>query len=71
MTEADFRGNIEAAFKALGATGSALVLFGQWTALPHGTVNPQKLKEGDVVLFDGGTSIEGRTSGPRAARGSR
>jgi Xaa-Pro dipeptidase len=62
MTEADFRGNIEAAFRALGANGSALVLFGQWTALPHGTVNPQKLKEGDVVLFDGGTSIDGYAS---------
>jgi Xaa-Pro dipeptidase len=62
MTEADFRGNIEAAFRALGTSGSALVLFGQWSALPHGTVNPQKLKEGDVVLFDGGTSIEGYAS---------
>ena len=62
MTEADFRSNVEAAFRALGASGSALVLFGQWSALPHGTVNPQKLKEGDVVLFDGGTSIEGYAS---------
>jgi Xaa-Pro dipeptidase len=62
MTEADFRGNIEAAFRALGASGSALVLFGQWSALPHGTINPQTLKQGDVVLFDGGTSIEGYAS---------
>jgi Xaa-Pro dipeptidase len=62
MTEADFRRNIEAAFAALGAQGSALVLFGQWSALPHGTINPQQLKEGDVVLFDGGTSIEGYQS---------
>ena len=62
MTEADFRGQIEAAFRALGASGSALVLFGEWSALPHGTVNPQRLKEGDVVLFDGGTSIEGYAS---------
>lgn len=62
MTEADFRSNIEAAFRALGTSGSALVLFGQWSALPHGTVNPQRLKEGDVVLFDGGTSVEGYAS---------
>lgn len=62
MTEAQFRANIEAAFKALGFTGSALVLFGQWTAMPHGTVNPQQLKSGDVVLFDGGTSVEGYQS---------
>ena len=63
MTESDLRRHIEAAHRALGAaSGSALVLFGQWTALPHGTVNPQRLKEGDVVLIDGGCQIEGYSS---------
>jgi Xaa-Pro dipeptidase len=63
MTEADLRRTIETAHRALGApNGSALVLFGQWTALPHGTTKPQTLKEGDVVLIDGGCQIEGYSS---------
>lgn len=63
MTEADLRRSIETAHRALGApNGSALVLFGQWTALPHGTTKPQQLKEGDVVLIDGGCQIEGYSS---------
>ena len=28
--------------------------FGKWTALPHGSITPQKLQEGDVVMIDGG-----------------
>jgi Xaa-Pro dipeptidase len=34
--------------------GGALVLFGKDAAYPHGTTAPQPLKEGDVVLIDGG-----------------
>jgi Xaa-Pro dipeptidase len=37
-------------------------LFGESSALPHGTVNEVKLKEGDVVLMDGGCSVEGYES---------
>src|SRR5260370_42228728 len=39
--------------------GGALVLLGASAALPHGTLQPQKLKEGDVVLIDGGCGVEG------------
>ena len=59
ITQSEFRRNIEAAFAALGTTGSALVAFGKWTAFPHGSVTPQKLREGDVVLVDGQTTVEG------------
>jgi Xaa-Pro dipeptidase len=63
MTQFDLRGNIEAAFDALGAPdGSALVGFGQYTAFPHGSIQPQQLKQGDVVLVDGGCSIDGYQS---------
>jgi len=46
----------------MGLQGGALVLLGASAALPHGTVRPQKLKEGDVVLIDGGCTVEGYES---------
>ncbi len=62
MTERDVRTLISQGFQKMGLSGGALVLFGQWAALPHGTMQPQKLKEGEVVLIDGGTSVEGYAS---------
>ena len=62
MTERDINGLIRGGFGKMGLEGGALVLFGQWAALPHGTRTPQKLREGDVVLIDGGTSVEGYQS---------
>ncbi len=62
MTQHDFRRNVEAAFQRLGATGSAGPQFGKYTAFPHGSITPQKLQDGDVVLVDGGCSIEGYNS---------
>jgi Xaa-Pro dipeptidase len=63
MTQGELRANIEAAHRALGAPGgSASVSFGMYTAFPHGSIEPQKLKEGDVIQVDGGCSIEGYQS---------
>lgn len=62
MTQHDLRDNCVAAFRALGVEGSVLASFGKYTAFPHGSVQPQKLKEGDVVLMDGGCSVEGYQS---------
>jgi len=62
MTERDVRNLISQGFQKMGLQGGALVLFGQWAALPHGTTEPQKLREGEVVLIDGGTSVEGYAS---------
>jgi len=62
MTQADLRRNISAAFTALGSSGGALIAFGEYTAFPHGSITPQTLKEGDVVLVDGGCSVEGYQS---------
>src|ERR1700741_3645292 len=42
--------------------GCALGLLGASAALPHGTIKPQKLKEGDVVLIDGGCAVDGYQS---------
>src|SRR5581483_4995437 len=55
MTQADLRNNILAAYGAIGAQGGVVaVSFGEYTAFPHGSVTPQKLKEGDVVQIDDG-----------------
>ena len=63
MTQFEFGRNVRAAFDALGAPGgSAGVQFGEYSAFPHGSIQPQKLKEGDVVLVDGGCSVEGYQS---------
>jgi Xaa-Pro dipeptidase len=53
---------IEAGFTKMGLHGGALVLIGASAALPHGTIKPATLKEGDVVLIDGGTNVEGYDS---------
>lgn len=59
MTQYEFGANVSAAFRGLGSSGSALIGFGEYTAFPHGSIQPQKLKEGDIVLMDGGCSVEG------------
>ena len=62
MTQDQFAGNCAAAFRALGVSGGIFVSFGKYTAFPHGSSTPQKLEEGDVVLMDGGCSVEGYQS---------
>jgi len=62
MTQGEFAGNGAAAFRALGSPGGIFVSFGKYTAFPHGSSTPQRLKEGDVVLMDGGCTVEGYES---------
>lgn len=63
MTQFEFRSHVESAHRALGAPGgSAGAQFGQYSAFPHGSITPQKLQEGDVVLVDGGCKVEGYSS---------
>jgi Xaa-Pro aminopeptidase len=62
MTQDEFAGNCAAAFRQLGVQGGIFCSFGKYTAFPHGSSTPQKLKEGDVVLMDGGCSVEGYQS---------
>jgi Xaa-Pro dipeptidase len=62
MTQDEFAGNCAAAFRALGVQGGVFCSFGKYTAFPHGSSTPQKLKEGDIVLMDGGCSVEGYQS---------
>jgi Xaa-Pro dipeptidase len=62
MPQDELAGNITTAFHRLGYNGGISVQFGQWTALPHGSATPQKLKEGDVVMIDDGVTCEGYAS---------
>jgi len=62
MTNGELAKNISAAFNALGANGGAMAIFGKYTAFPHGSIAPQKLREGDLVLIDDGVSVEGYQS---------
>jgi len=63
MTQHDLGANISAAFRKLGASdGGALVGLGKFSAFPHGSIELQKLREGDVVLIDGGCHVEGYES---------
>jgi Xaa-Pro dipeptidase len=62
MTQAACSANISAAFRKLGFSGGAMVIIGKYTALPHGSITPQVIQEGDIVLIDGGTTCEGYES---------
>jgi Xaa-Pro dipeptidase len=62
MTNADLSANIDAGYRALGYRGNALVIFGKYTAFPHGSIQPQQLREGDVVLIDDGCTVDGYQS---------
>jgi Xaa-Pro dipeptidase len=62
MTQDELRANIATAHRMLGAPGSASVSFGAFTAFPHGSIEPQKLKEGDVIQVDGGCQVDGYQS---------
>jgi Xaa-Pro dipeptidase len=63
MPQEEFAGNCVAAIAALGGdNGGILCSFGKFTAFPHGSITPQVLHEGDVVLMDGGCTLEGYQS---------
>jgi Xaa-Pro dipeptidase len=63
MTNAQVAAMVAKATQQLGGdTDGALVIFGKYTAFPHGSVQPQKLREGDVVLIDAGCQVDGYTS---------
>lgn len=62
MTQNDFAQLVSAAHTGLGFSGGAGVQVGQYSALPHGSIQPQVIKEGTILLIDGGCSVEGYES---------
>ena len=63
MTNQQVSEAVAAATRKLGGkSDGALVIFGKYTAFPHGSVQPQSLREGDVVLIDAGCTVQGYVS---------
>ena len=62
MTQHDFQQLVQHAHRRLGYSGSAGVQIGQYSALPHGSLTPQVVKEGTILLIDGGCTVEGYVS---------
>jgi len=62
MTQTDFQRLISLAHDKLGYPGGASVQTAEYSALPHGSITPQVIKEGDVILIDGGCAVEGYQS---------
>jgi Xaa-Pro dipeptidase len=63
MAPAELSAIINKAHAQMGATPDfALILFGETSALPHGSIKPRYLKKGDIVLMDCGCKVEGYSS---------
>jgi Xaa-Pro dipeptidase len=63
MTPDDFSAIVSAAHQKFGAEPDfAGVNFGKASAFPHGSIQPQKLKKGDMVLMDCGGRVESYSS---------
>ncbi|MEZ4701796.1 MAG: Xaa-Pro peptidase family protein [Rhodothermales bacterium] len=62
MTQDDFRRLVSQAHDRLGFSGGADVQVGEYSALPHGSRTPQTIREGSILLIDGGCTVEGYQS---------
>ncbi len=62
MTKPQLEEMVEAAHSRLGFSGSADAQVGEYSAFPHGSITPQVIREGAIVLMDGGGNVEGYTS---------
>lgn len=62
MTQPQAADLIAAAYQQLGFPGEASVQVGEYTALPHGSVTPQMIHEGSIVMIDDGCIVEGYQS---------
>lgn len=63
MEPADVKSLMKTAQTQLGGSGSwNMALFGVASAYPHGTSQPQKIEEGQIILMDCGCSVHGYQS---------
>lgn len=62
MTQNDVGDLLTAGFGRLGFSGGASVQVGEYTALPHGSLTPQTIREGTIIMMDNGCSAEGYQS---------
>ena len=62
MTQSEFAELVRLAHDRLGFAGDAGVQVGAASALPHGSAKPQVVREGTILLIDGGCSVGGYAS---------
>src|SRR5207237_8458067 len=62
MTQSTVSGLIGTAYGRLGFPGFASVQVGEYTALPHGSITPQTIREGTIIMIDDGCTVEGYQS---------
>jgi Xaa-Pro dipeptidase len=62
MSQNDFARLVSQAHSRLGFDGGAGVQVGEYSANPHGSITPQVVKEGSILLIDGGCKAEGYSS---------
>ena len=62
MTQHEFSDLVQAAHSQLGFSGGADVQVGEYSALPHGSITPQVIRDGMILLIDGGCKVEGYAS---------
>ena len=62
MTQTTVSDLIDRAYGRVGFPGNASVQVGPYTALPHGSVTPQVIKEGTIIMIDDGCTVEGYQS---------
>ena len=59
MTNRELSALIVAGFEQQGYSGNVSVQTNEFAANPHGSVKPQQIREGSVVMMDDGVSVEG------------
>jgi len=62
MTQRDVSDLIDKAYAKTGFAGDASVMVGEYSAFPHGSTTPQVIKDGSIIMFDDGCSVEGYLS---------
>jgi Xaa-Pro dipeptidase len=62
MTTTNVHELVAAAYRRVGFQGEASLNVDKFTALPHGSAQPQTLREGSILMLDDGCSVEGYTS---------
>ncbi len=62
MTQADLEKMIMAAYGQLGFPGEVDIEIGENSSFPHGSIVPQVIREGSLVLLDDGCTVEGYQS---------
>ena len=62
MTQDDFGRLVSQAHQRQGFSGGASVQVGKYSALPHGSITPQVIREGNILLIDGGCTVGGYQS---------